>query len=96
VVGVVLSSPVIQSTLPTQTEQSEETTAMAESTDTDASPTPQSENRATQPVSESNHVVKVSEPNNDDAAKGPFLGVSSVPMGRSSRYDPTTVNTNSI
>lgn len=88
-VGVVLSPPVLQSALPTETtvtEQPEEARPVAESTDVEVTPTPQPENHVNQPVSESNHVVTVTEPTNEDAAKGSFLSVSSVPMGRSSRY----------
>ena len=83
-VGVVLSSPVIQSALPTETEQADDATPVAESTNADVSSATQPENHVIQAVSEPNHIVKVTEPN-EDIAKPPFLGVSSIPMGRSSR-----------
>ena len=93
--GVVLSSPVIQSAVPIETpvtdSQPEEAVPVPESTIVDVqppTPQPESENHVTEPpVSESNHVVKEAEPiDNNDVAKRPLLGVSSVSMGRSSRY----------
>ena len=84
-VGVVLSSPVIQSALPTQSEQPDEATPVVESTDADVIATSQPANHVTPPVPETNHIVKVTESNDNHDAKRSFLAVSSVSMGRSSR-----------
>ena len=83
--GIVLSSPVIQSALPAQTEQSDKATPVTETTEADVTETSQIANHIAQPVPEINNVVKVTESNSNDDTKGSFLAVSSVPMGRSSR-----------
>lgn len=75
----------IQSALPTQLEQSDETTTVTESTEADIPVTPQKANHVPESVPEINNVVKVTELNTNDDTKGSFLAVSSVPMGRSSR-----------
>jgi hypothetical protein len=82
---VVLSSPVIQSALPTQPEHLDETTPVTESTEADIPATPQPANHVPESVPETNNVVKVTELNTNDDTKGSFLAVSPVPMGRSSR-----------
>jgi hypothetical protein len=83
--GVVLSSPVIQSALPTQLEQSDEATPVTESTEADIPATHQPANHVPESMPEINNVVKVTELNTNDDTKGSFLAVSSIPMGRSSR-----------
>ena len=83
--GIVLSSPVIQSALPTQTEQSDEATPVTETTEADVTETPHTANHIAQPALEINNIVEVTDFKSNDDTKGSFLAVSSVPMGRSSR-----------
>src|ERR1700721_128447 len=84
--GVVLSSPVINSVQPPQPAKQPIETTKPENTTGDANVSVSQTEEVTQPINESNHVIEVTKSTDDGVTKGTFLAVSSASMGRSSRY----------